>query len=67
MPSEACILPGEHISHAVCPDVLVYFPLPQLVHSSILDMFEYRPEAQAVQMLAPVLLPVLVIEPASHV
>jgi hypothetical protein len=30
------------------------------------DAVEYFPTAHAVQMLAPVLLPVLVIEPASH-
>ena len=34
------------------------------MHASIFDSLEYLPTAHAVQMLAPVLVPVFVIEPA---
>jgi hypothetical protein len=36
------------------------------VHVTTLDAVEYLPTAHGVQMLAPVLVPVLVIEPAAH-
>ena len=48
------------------PSLAAYFPAGQALHSATFDSLEYLPTAHAVQMLAPVLVPVFVIEPAAH-
>ena len=49
------------------PSLAAYWPAMQPPQADAVEAVEYFPTAHAVQMLAPVLLPVLVIEPASHV
>ena len=41
-------------------------PAAQLVHASTVETVEYLPVRHFVQMLAPTLVPVFVIEPARH-
>ena len=41
-------------------------PATQSVHADAVDTVEYLPTAHAVQVLAPVLVPVFVIEPAAQ-
>ena len=48
------------------PSLAAYLPFGHDVHALTLDSLEYLPTAHAVQMLAPVLVPVFVIEPAAH-
>ena len=48
------------------PSLAAYWPAMQPPQADTVEAVEYFPTAHAVQMLAPVLLPVLVIEPASH-
>ena len=48
------------------PSLAAYLPFGHDVHALTFDSLEYLPTAHAVQMLAPVLVPVFVIEPAAH-
>ena len=48
------------------PSLAAYLPAGHDVHALTFDSLEYLPTAHAVQMLAPVLVPVFVIEPAAH-
>ena len=48
------------------PSLAAYLPAGQALHSATFDSLEYLPTAHAVQMLAPVLVPVFVIEPAAQ-
>ena len=49
------------------PGVSTYVPAPQPMHDAArFDAVEYCPTAQAVQVVAPVLLPLLVTEPAAQ-
>jgi hypothetical protein len=47
--------------------VFVLDPAKHSVHASVLELVEYQPGAQGVQLVAPAALPVLVMEPASQV
>ena len=57
---------AEQASHAAEPSLAAYWPTTQSPQAASVEAVEYFPTAHAVQMLAPVLLPVFVIEPASH-
>ena len=46
--------------------VFVLDPAGHSVHASVLELVEYQPGAQGVQLVAPAALPVLVMEPAWH-
>ena len=48
------------------PSLAAYLPFGHDVHALTFDSLEYLPTAHAVQMLAPVLVPAFVIEPAAH-
>ena len=48
------------------PSLAAYLPFGHDVHALTFDSLEYLPTAHAAQMLAPVLVPVFVIEPAAH-
>ena len=41
-------------------------PIPQLVHDAVFEAVEYLPAPHSVHELAPVLVPVFVIEPAPQ-
>ena len=58
---------AEQASHVAEPSLAAYWPATQSPQAASVEAVEYFPTAHRVQMLAPVLLPVLVIEPASHV
>ena len=53
-------------THAAAPSVAAYLPAAHAVHAATFDAVEYLPTAHAVQILAPVLVPAFVIEPAAH-
>ena len=59
------IEPASHSSHDVLPALREYLPARQSLHASTADA-EYWPAAHAVHVVAPVVLPVFVIQPASH-
>ena len=59
-------MPAEQASHAAEPSLAAYWPTTQPSQRSTVAAVEYLPTAHAAQMLAPALLPVFVIEPASH-
>ena len=46
------------------PIAVEYFPAPQLLQDATFEAVEYFPAAHGVQVEAPVLVPVLVIDPA---
>ena len=48
------------------PSLAAYLPAGHDVHLATCDALEYLPTAHALQMLAPVAVPVFVIEPAAH-
>ena len=48
------------------PSLAAYLPFGHDVHAFTFDSLEYLPTAHALQMLAPALVPVFVIEPAAH-
>ena len=61
------IEPAAHVMQwlsAFDPVVPIYLPAPQSVHAATYDAVEYLPTAHAVHAVAPVLVPVSVIEPA---
>jgi hypothetical protein len=62
--------PGSHALQLLAnaePGVPTYVPAPQPMHDAArFDAVEYCPTAQAVQVVAPVLLPLLVTEPAAQ-
>jgi hypothetical protein len=63
------IEPASHAAQSLAaaePVVPTYLPAVQSVHVATSDATEYFPTAHAVQLLAPALLSVFVIEPASH-
>ena len=62
------VLPGQsrHADSAAEPGVSTYLPALQLVHADAVDAVEYWPAAHSVHVVAPVLVPVLVIEPAGQ-
>ena len=43
---------------------MTYRPVAQLIHASMFDAVEYLPTSHAVHLVAPALVPVLVMEPA---
>ena len=50
------------------PPVSTYLPASQSMHAvEMLDAVEYLPAAQTVHVVAPVLVPLSVIDPAAHV
>ena len=49
--------------HVDEPSLAAYFPATQLVHEAMFEAVEYLPAAHIVQLLAPSLAPVFVIEP----
>jgi hypothetical protein len=57
---------AEQASHAAEPSLAVYWPTTQSPQAASVEAVEYFPTAHRVQMLAPVLLPVFVIEPGVH-
>ena len=48
------------------PSLAAYLPAGHDVHAATFDSLEYLPTAHLAHMLAPVLVPVFVIEPAAH-
>jgi hypothetical protein len=61
--------PASHAAHVVAaaePVVPTYLPDVQSVHAAALDAIEYFPTAHAVHTVAPLLVPLSVIEPAPH-
>ena len=59
--------PAAHVMQSlcwVCPFILWYVPASQLVQAATLDAVENVPAVQAVHVVAPVLVPVFVIDPA---
>ena len=48
------------------PSLAAYFPAEHDVQAATFESVEYLPTAHGVQMLAPVPVPVLVIEPAPQ-
>ena len=59
--------PAAHVMQSlcwVCPFILWYVPALQSVQAATLDAVEYFPAVQAVHVVAPVLVPVFVIDPA---
>jgi hypothetical protein len=48
------------------PMVDAYLPASHAVHTATFDAVEYFPASHSVHVLAPVLVPVLVMEPAAH-
>ena len=48
------------------PSLAAYLPFGHDVHAFTFDLLEYLPTAHAVQILAPVSVPVFVIEPAGQ-
>ena len=62
--------PAAHSAQSLAkaePVVSTYLPATQPMHDvARLDVVEYCPTAQAVQVVAPVLLPLSVIEPAAQ-
>ena len=48
------------------PSLAAYLPFGHDVHACTFDLLEYLPTAHAVQILAPVPVPVFVIEPAGQ-
>ena len=48
------------------PSLAAYLPFGHDVHALTFDSLEYLPTAHALQMLAPLPVPVFVIEPAAH-
>ena len=53
-------------SSAFDPSVPTYLPTPQSVHAPTFDFVEYFPAEHLVHVVAPVLVPLFVIEPAPH-
>jgi len=63
------IEPASHAAQSLAaaePVVPTYLPAVQSVHAATLDAIEYFPTAHAVHTVAPLLVPLSVIEPASH-
>ena len=64
------IAPAAHSEQLLAnaePGASTYVPAPQPMHDvARFDAVEYCPTAQAVQVVAPVLLPLLVTEPAAQ-
>ena len=61
--------PASHAAQSLAaaePVVLTYLPAVQSVHAATLDAAEYLPTAHAVHTVAPLLVPLSVIEPAPH-
>ena len=59
-------MPASHAKQSACPAVDWYSPAVQSLHASTADTVEYRPTLHSLHELAPSLMPVFVIEPASH-
>ena len=59
--------PGGQSAHAVEPTAAPYLPARQSLHALTFDSVEYLPTAHPVHVVAPMLVPVFVIEPAVHV
>ena len=57
---------GVQLDAPTLSSVLVYDPVVQLEHAATFDAVEYCPAAHAMQLLAPVPVPVSVREPALH-
>jgi hypothetical protein len=51
----------------VADPMVEYLPIPQFVQAASVDALEYVPAVHAMQEVAPVDVPVSVMEPASHV
>ena len=63
------IEPAAHTTQSLAaaePVVPTYLPAVQSVHAATLDAIEYFPTAHAVHTVAPLLVPLSVIEPAPH-
>ena len=63
------IEPASHAAQSLAaaePVVPTYLPAVQSVHAATLDAIEYFPTAHAVHTVAPLLVPLSVIEPALH-
>ena len=63
------IEPKAHTTQSLAaaePVVPTYVPAVQSVHAATLDAIEYFPTAHAVHTVAPLLVPLSVIEPAPH-
>ena len=63
------IEPASHAAQSLAaaePVVPTYLPAVQSVHAATLDAAEYLPTAHAVHTVAPLLVPLSVIEPAPH-
>ena len=67
--SSFVIEPATHTSQSLAaaePVVPTYLPAVQSVHAATSDAIEYFPTAHAVHTVAPLLVPLSVIEPAPH-
>jgi hypothetical protein len=67
--SSFVIEPAAHTAQSIAapePVVPTYFPAVHSVHAATLDAVEYFPATHSVHSVAPELVPLLVIEPASH-
>ena len=53
--------------HPFKPSLAPYSPGAQFAHAATFERIEYLPSAQAVHVVAPVLVPAFVIEPAAQV
>ena len=62
--------PASHVLQSLAssePSASVYLPTSQSMHAvAMFDAVEYFPAAQAVHVVAPLMLPVSVIDPAAH-